>query len=55
MAISILPIHELVRIFTNPIAAHLGAGGAALSALSILIIQWLILFWMYKRRILIKA
>jgi predicted acyltransferase len=55
MATSILPIHELVRIFTNPVAGDLGAGGAAINALSILLVEWLVLFWMYKRRILIKA
>jgi predicted acyltransferase len=55
MATSILPIHDLVRIFTNPLAGRLGAGGAAFNALSILVVEWLILFWMYKRRIFIKA
>lgn len=55
MATSILPIYELVGIFTNGLAGHLGAAGPAFNALSVLAVEWLILFWMYKRRIFIKA
>ncbi len=55
MATSILPIHELVGIFTNGIAGHLGAAGPPFNALSVLVVEWLILFWMYKRKIFIKA
>jgi len=55
MATSVLPIRELVGIFTRGIAGHLAAAGPAFNALSVLIFEWLILFWMYKRKIFIKA
>jgi predicted acyltransferase len=55
LATSILPIRELVGIFTNGMAAHLGAGGAAFNALAVLAIEWLLLFWMYKRKIFLRA
>jgi predicted acyltransferase len=55
MATSILPLHELIGIFSQPIAAHLGAAGDAFNALFVLVVEWLILFWMYKRKIFLKA
>jgi len=36
MATSILPVHELVGIFTNGLAGHLGAAGQAFNASSVL-------------------
>jgi len=55
MAVSILPVHELIGIFSHGIAGHLGAAGATFDALSVLVVEWLILFWMYKRKIFLKA
>ena len=55
IAVYILPIPQLVGIFTNGMAAHLGAGGAAFNALAVLAIEWLLLFWMYKRKIFLRA
>lgn len=55
MVTSILPIHQLVGIFTKGVAAALGSGGPLFSAASVLGVEWLILFWMYRRRIFLKA
>jgi len=55
MATSILPIENLVGIFTKGIAGHLGAGGPLFNALAVLIVEWAILFWMYKRKIFLRA
>jgi len=55
MASSVLPLGERVGIFSEPIAAHLGAAGPAFSAGALLLVEWLILFWMYRRKIFLKA
>jgi len=55
LATSILPIGQLVGVFTNGIAGHLGTAGPAFSALGVLVVEWSVLFWMYKRKIFIKA
>jgi predicted acyltransferase len=55
IAVYILPIPQLVGIFTKGIAGHLGTAGPAYNALGILVVEWIVLFWMYKRKIFIKA
>jgi len=53
---SIVPLHEWVRIFTR----NLATGGSSnleplIRAVVILTVEWLMLRWMYKNKILIKA
>jgi predicted acyltransferase len=55
MATSILPIRQRVEIFTRVIAGHMGAAGPPFNSLAVLALEWLLLFWMYKRKIFIKA
>lgn len=55
MFMSIIPIGKIVDVFTNPIAAELGSFGNLFSALAVFAVAWLLLFWMYKRNIFIKA
>jgi len=55
MATSILPIGDLVGVFTKGMAGHMGAAGEAFNALSVLVVEWVILYWMHTRRIFIKA
>jgi predicted acyltransferase len=55
MFMSIIPIGKLVGVFTTPIAADLGSFGGLFSALAVFAVAWLLLFWMYKRNIFIKA
>jgi predicted acyltransferase len=55
MFMSIIPIRKIVGVFSNPIAARLGSFGDLFSALSIFAVAWLLVFWMYKRKIFIKA
>lgn len=55
MATSILPIGEIVGVFTKGIAGRMGSAGPCFTTFSILAFNWIILFWMYKRRIFIKA
>jgi predicted acyltransferase len=52
---SIIPIGKIVGVFTSPIAAELGSLGNLFSALAVFAVAWLLLFWMYKRNIFIKA
>ena len=55
MFTSLIPVSEKVGIFTRGIAGGLGALGPLLHSLSVLAVEWLILFWMWKRKIFIKA
>jgi predicted acyltransferase len=55
MTVSLISIRAGTEIFTHPIALHLGKGGVLFDALGALAVEWLILFWMMKRKILIKA
>jgi predicted acyltransferase len=55
MATSILPIEQLVGIFTKGLAGHMGVVGPSFSALTVLVVEWLLLFWMYKRKIFVKV
>jgi predicted acyltransferase len=52
---SIIPVGKIVGVFSAPIAAKLGSFGDLFSALSVFAVAWLLLFWMYKRNIFIKA
>lgn len=55
MLTSLVSIGAGMDVFTRPIAAHLGRGGLLFQAIGTLGVEWLILFWMMKRKILIKA
>jgi predicted acyltransferase len=52
---SIIPVGKIMGVFSAPIAAKLGSFGDLFSALSVFAVAWLLLFWMYKRNIFIKA
>lgn len=54
MTVSLISIKAGTDIFTQPIAAHLGSAGLLFEALAALALEWLILFWMMKRKIFVK-
>ena len=49
---SIVPLPDWVSIFTRGMAANVAP---LANAAVVLLVEWLILFWMYRNRILIKA
>ena len=55
MLTSVLPVYHLVGIFTEGIAAALGPGGPLFSATCVLVAEWLLLFWMYRRKLFLRA
>jgi len=55
MFMSIIPVGKIVGVFTDPIAGKLGSCGELFSALSVFLVAWLLLFWMYRRKIFIKV
>lgn len=55
MFVSLISVRAGTDVFTHPIAVHLGRGEVLFEAIGALAVEWLILFWMMKRRILIKA
>jgi predicted acyltransferase len=54
MFTSLISIGAGVDVFTDPIASHLGRGGFLFQAVATMAVEWLILFWMMRRRILVK-
>ena len=55
IGVSLVPVKDIVGIFSSPIAAQLGALGPLLSAFAVVAVEWIVLFWMYKRKIFIRA
>jgi predicted acyltransferase len=55
MATSLISFRAGTDVFAHPIAMHLGHGELLFEAIVTLGVEWVILFWMMKRRILIKA
>jgi predicted acyltransferase len=55
MSESIIPWSKTVAIFTHPLAGTLGALTPLLHAIVVLAIEWLVLYWMYKRKIFLTA
>ena len=54
VTVSLISIKAGTDIFTHPIAVHLGSAGLLFEALAALALEWLILFWMMKRKIFVK-
>jgi predicted acyltransferase len=55
MSESIIPWSKTVAIFTHPLAATLGSMTPLLHAIAVLAVEWLVLYWMYKRKIFLTA
>lgn len=55
LGVAIVPFSRIVGIFSKPVATHLGAWGPLFSALAVLTVEWLVLYWMYRRKIFLKA
>ncbi len=55
MAGTLIPIHRTVGIFTGPLASGIEPFGPLFQALCVLLVEWLILDWMYKRNIFLRA
>ncbi len=55
MLTSLIPLNQMVDVFIKGIALELGQFGALFQAVSVLSVAWLILFWMYTRKIFIRA
>lgn len=52
---SLFRISAIVGIFSKPLAAYTGPFAPAFTAASVLAAEWLVLYWMYKRKIFLKA
>jgi predicted acyltransferase len=55
MLTSLIPIKSGTDVLLGPIAAHLGRAGLLIEAIGAIGVEWLILFWMMKRRIFVKV
>lgn len=55
MSQSIVPWGKIVSIFTSPLAFTLGSLTPLCTALVTLLVEWLVLYWMYKRKIFLTA
>ena len=55
MAGSLVPLRKTVGIFTAGLAPALGPFGALFQAVAVLVVEWLILYWMYRRKIFLTA
>jgi predicted acyltransferase len=55
MGRTLIPLNKIVGIFSGGIAQNLGIFGSLFEATTVLIVEWLILYWMYKRKIFLTA
>jgi predicted acyltransferase len=55
MGRTLVPLEKIVGIFTESIALKLGNFGSLFEATAVLIVEWLILYWMYKRKLFLTA
>jgi predicted acyltransferase len=55
MFASLIPLNHWVEIFTRAMNTHLAQLEALTRAILVVGVEWLILFWMYRRKIFIKA
>jgi predicted acyltransferase len=52
---SVTRLSEVARVFTRAAEPFLGAGEELVHAILLLSIEWLILWWMYRRKIFLRA
>ena len=55
MGRTLVPLTKIVGVFTTGIAADMGSFGHLFQAVAVLVVEWLILYWMYKRKIFLAA
>jgi predicted acyltransferase len=55
MSQSIIPWGKIVGTFTSPMTAALGSFTPLIHAFAVLLVEWLVLYWMYKRKIFLTA
>jgi predicted acyltransferase len=55
MFTSLIHVGAIVDVFTKDVAGLMPKSGLLIREVSVLAVEWLILFWMYKRRIFVKA
>ncbi len=55
MSESIIPWHKIVSIFTEPATPLIGEWSSVLAAVVTLAVEWLVLYWMYRRKIFLTA
>lgn len=55
MGRTLVPLERTVRIFTAPAAEWMGPAGVLAQYGAFLAVEWLILYWMYRRRIFLTA
>ena len=51
---SILNLHKITDPFTKPLSEHAGAFGPVLVSGAPLLVGWLMLYWMYRRKIFLR-
>ena len=52
---SLIHLDAIVGVFTKELAGWLPKAGPLFQQVAVLVVEWLILFWMYKRNVFVKA
>ena len=55
MGRTLVPLTKILGIYTAGVAAQIGSFGPLFQALTVLMCEWLILYWMYRRKIFLTA
>jgi predicted acyltransferase len=51
---TIIPVSRIIGTFTKPLAKDMGAMGPLFTSGAVLLAGWLILFWLYRRKIFLR-
>ena len=52
---TIVQVQRMTNPFIKPLAARMGAFGPVLATGAVLLVSWLVLLWMYRRKIFLRA
>lgn len=55
MAGTLVPLTRVLGLYTSGVAAQIGPFGPLFQAVTVLVCEWLILYWMYRRKIFLTA
>jgi len=55
MFTSLIHLDAIVGVFTKDLAGWLPKAGLLFQQVAVLVVEWLILFWMYRRNVFVKA
>jgi predicted acyltransferase len=55
LGVTLVNFSRISGVFSRPVAAQLGAWGPVFNVAAVVLLEWLVLFWMYRRKVFLRA